>query len=115
MVTQQKIYKAKIVVFIIDKIDAGLMGAIMGIIVTLGVVSYHSPDVSRAEIFQRENKPAIMRIYRPQASDGIYITDSKNKNIYDVPLKQHLETITNKADREIEEVLIKKAVGWYDE
>lgn len=95
----------------IDKISAGGIGLVTGICISTGFMIYNTPNTSRVEVFQRENKPAVMRIYKT-GSDGLYVESVKDKFITS---NQYLKQIPNEADRKIEEAKIKKIVGWYDE
>ena len=97
-----------------DKFNAGWVGFLAGTVALVGVALYTPPAVNRTEIFPRDNKPAVMRMYK-NGRDGIYLQSPIDKNHYNITLKQHLKKIENKADREIEETEIKRAVGWYDE
>ena len=95
-----------------DKIQAGLSGIIVGLVLTSGSILYCNPDVDKVKVFQRENKPPVMRMYR-RGSDGIYVEDLNIQNDY-IKLDKHLERINNEADRNIEEAEIKKTVRWYE-
>jgi hypothetical protein len=95
-----------------DKETIGLIGLCAGAVVVVASVLSSPPDVGRAQVFQRENKPAVMRMYRWGGKDGIYVADSENPRNY-IPLDKYLRGIEGKADRNLEEAAIKKVVGWY--
>jgi len=93
--------------------QAGILGILAGTIITSGMVFCFRPDIRGAEVFQRENKPAVMRMHRV-GRDGIYVADLKFKGNYFRPLCQYLKKIENESDRQIEEITMKKLVGWYE-
>ena len=97
----------------IREIKAGGIGLIVGIVYATGIAFYGGSSVKEAKIFPRENKPAIMRMYKA-GNDVLYVADTKDKNNY-IPMKQHLEKIADESDRELEEATIKKDIGWYNE
>lgn len=92
------------------KYSIGMLG---GAILITGAGFTFTPSVA-PEIFPRENKPSVMRIYRPGV-DILKVQNQDNPNLYDVPLQKYLSTIPNKADRNIEKAQIEKLVGWYDD
>ncbi len=73
-------------------------------------------EVTQIKSYQISDKKEVLKIRRP-GRDYIFIdADSKaaSWNLY-VPLNHHLKKIPTKVDRDIEELKIKKAIGWYDE
>ena len=63
-----------------DKIDVSLvgglaMGTLMGFLLSNSCIS---PIVSRAKIFQRQEKSALIRLYKP-GPDGILIENLEKK------------------------------------
>jgi len=93
---------------------AGLVGAAIGVFVmglsAIAVNYYSPPDVNRAEVFQREHKPPVMRIYRG-GKDRIMVAKSEEGKNY-ITREKYLGGIKDEADRKIEEAKIEKLVGW---
>ncbi|MBI4141358.1 hypothetical protein HY484_00365 [Candidatus Woesearchaeota archaeon] len=72
----------------------------------------HRKD-DKLQRFERENKPAVVRFYRIEASDALFVETEPNKY---VPLKTYLETnFQHTADSQMEKASIEKAARWYDE
>lgn len=95
-----------------EKISPGLTGFLAGAAAGLILSLAWPPPTNEIEVFQRENKPAAMRIYR-MGADYICVEDSKREGKY-IPLSEYLDCIEDKAEREIEKAEIKKIVGWYE-
>jgi len=100
----------------IPKGIAGLsLGFIGGMFFCLGLSYCLLPQIERADTLQRaNNKPTVMRMYR-LGVDGIYVENDNSpiRQRY-IKLNKYLDGIKDHADRDVEEALIKKAVGWYD-
>ncbi len=72
------------------------------------------PGIDKIEIYNRENKPNVMRVFRP-GRDGILMENPDESGIYDLSLRRYLrKTIEDKAERKIERINIKKLAGFYD-
>jgi len=82
-----------------------------GGVVTIAGFLDHSPDIDTGRVFQREDKPLVMRLYRSIGRDGIYV-DSGNGEY--VTLNKYLRSIKSEGEREVERAAIKKAVSWYN-
>ena len=89
---------------------SGLIGALAGILLAEGIFFVQTSEIAEIKLFQRENKPAIMRLYKA-GRDGLYV---EQEGIF-VPEGAYLAKIPNEADREIERAEIRKAVRWYEE
>jgi len=109
-----------------------LAGVLGGAVISTGLHSVSGPTVSETKVFQREEgKPAVMRLYRKYAADGLLVENLRSEEHktflkekgYDVnsfqpryiPLDEYLDRIPDKADRNVEEILVKKAAEWYKE
>ena len=90
----------------------GLAGVFIGFFGTVGFISYCSPDATSLRTFERANKPAVIRLYRP-GSDGIYVEGKSNTGKY-IPLDTYLGTIPQEVNRRLERLDIEELVGWYD-
>ena len=88
---------------------SGFVGGLLGIIINTD----SAPVIDKIEIYQRESKPAVMRLYK-SGRDGILVENSEKKGEY-IQLDAYLGKIPSKADRRIEEAEIRKAVRWYEE
>lgn len=85
-------------------------GIIFGGIITAAIFTFIlKPIVHRAEIFHREDGPAVMRLYK-NGSDILLVQKIKEKYI---PSEKYLDTIKDKVDRDIEKIRIEKAAGYY--
>jgi hypothetical protein len=94
-------------------LSSKIIGGFIGIGVGMNMATYlFKPLVNEAKIFQRgEGKPAVMRTYKP-GLDGLMVEDLENPGKYKT-LRSHLESIPNRAERELENALIKDAAEWY--
>ncbi len=96
----------------VNLLEGALGGMAIGAVFNFMGGSLFSLNVNEVRVFERDDGPNVMRLYRKLSIDGIIVYDSKlNKYI---PFKDYLSGIENKADRIIEEGRIKKSVGWYD-
>ncbi len=98
---------------IIEKL-LSYVGAISTGGILMAVINiYLTPTVSKARIFQEENKQTVIRLYRSiGATDGILVEDPKEKNNY-IGLETYLENnFTDKYDKNIENERIKKLISW---
>lgn len=100
-----------------DKTEIGFLAGLAGLLAGMSIMlvadmAFPPLDINRIKVFQRENKPEVMRLCR-NGRDGVYVADSNNKQEY-IKQDQYLATIENPADREIEKALIRKTVGWYE-
>ncbi|MEK6895167.1 MAG: hypothetical protein AABX48_01470 [Nanoarchaeota archaeon] len=96
-----------------SKLEVGILGLAAGVLLAIPINLLNRPDVNKIKIFQRENAPAVMRMYK-SGKDGIYVENPKIKGEY-ILIDDYLKTIPDKADRRIEEGKIEKAVKWYEE
>lgn len=97
-----------------DMMGAFVIGGVVGLTLGFGISAFiASPLASEARIYQRESKPAVMRLYKVGA-DGILVESPERKREY-VQLEIYLGNIRNKLDRKIERAEIRKAVKWYEE
>ena len=102
----------------INKFDVGIIGGLSGMLggmlLVVSLNSSNPPLIDHVKTFQRQEKPAVMRLYKNLGADGILVENSEKKGEY-ILLEPYLLTIKNKLDRKIEEAEIKKAVKWYEE
>jgi len=91
---------------------SGLVGMFVGMLYMIGIGVLFPSRVDKVQVFQREDKPSVMRLYRP-GRDWIYVADSNDSKNY-ISLGRYLNRIENKANRATELATIKKTVGWYD-
>ncbi len=85
----------------------GMVGMIVGLLI--GMDLNQGIHVDRTKVFEREReKPAVMRLYG-KGVDSIFVENPKIKGEY-TPMSEYLSKITNRADRNIKEAQIKKAV-----
>lgn len=90
----------------------GLSGLVVGMSAIL-VLNSLIPLNFKSKIFPAEDgRPAVMRTYRNLGRDAISVQDKTGTYI---PLGEYLSQIQGEADRGIEEIRIRKAVGWYSE
>lgn len=92
-------------------IGAGIMGFGGGFLTAMGLSLAVGPNVEKAEIFQRGEKPSVMRMYK-DGRDEIFVENVSGEYIR---LDDYLPKIQDKADRQIEEAEIRKTVRWYEE
>jgi len=90
-------------------VSAGL-GLVIGACMVLGASLSSSPKVDRVEIFQRDDKPTVMRMYKP-GMDGIMVEESDGTGY--IRLDTYLDRFENESQKEIEKADIRGAVGWY--
>lgn len=72
--------------------------------------------VSRAEVYQRGNKPAVMRVYK-SGPDTLLVEDKfagESTGKY-LSMEEHLKSFSNETHRQQEETDIKAAARWYEE
>lgn len=80
---------------------------LFGVLVGSLLARIFPPYDYNVEIFQREGKPAVMRIYT-HGIDILLVEDNKRY----ISLEQYLKRFANKFDRQIEKLAIKKAAEW---
>ncbi|MDO8467549.1 MAG: hypothetical protein Q7S56_01205 [Nanoarchaeota archaeon] len=97
----------------ISKLEVCLFSLIIGGAIGSVANFLTAPGVNKVKISQRENAPAVMRMYK-QGNDGIYVENPQIKGEY-ILIDDYLKKIPLEADRNIEEGQIKKAVKWYEE
>lgn len=89
-----------------------IIGTTIGFASGLGVAAGTAGGgTSDARIFERENQPVVMRVYK-KGADTILVQDNPCDQTHYVALDSYLGTILDPQKREIEEVNIKKLVGW---
>jgi hypothetical protein len=97
-----------------DKLTATFLGMALGILGTIiGVGFVMEPIVNEVKVFQREKKPAIMRLYKQPGIDKLMVQDLENDGKY-IPLSNYLKKIKDTADKQIEKATIKKIAEWYE-
>lgn len=90
-----------------DNLNFFSLGGLCGMLLTSSIFLLNSPDVSEVKIFERENRPTVIRMYR-YGSDGIYVEEEEKY----ISIKQYLNKIENKYDRNIEKSEIEKLVDF---
>ena len=96
-----------------DPILYGLAGITVGLAIGVAIFSVTSPG-GKFRTFQREDgKPTVMRMYRGNMErDGIFVQSDNGEYI---TLREHLARIPSEADREIEDIQIRRLCGLYKE
>jgi hypothetical protein len=89
-------------------------GIVAGFILAAGLGSFEGPCIGNARVFQEDNKPKVMRLYKVGSADQLMVEDLENVGCY-VPSKIYLNAIENEPDREIEAIKLRKRANWYVE
>lgn len=95
-------------------VPVGIVSGLVGIIGGLVIASVCPPDIENISVFYDSARtPAtVMRAYRFNARDGVFVSD--NSNTY-IPIGEYLATLPTEAERNLQEAGILKVVNWYDE
>ena len=96
----------------IYKVLYGAVGMLAGIGLSFGSYSISTEPSSFINYFPRDQAPALIRIYRRNALDLIYVED-KSKGRKFIPLEQHLNKIVNPSDRMLKQGKIENKLGWH--
>lgn len=88
------------------------IGLIIGML-AIFVIAKGGTDIEKIEVFQREDKPTVIRVYRSSAMDLIFIQDPEVKDRY-ISQEEYLEGIPDEVERRIMEIKIKEIAGWYN-
>ena len=120
MVTERKAFKLvnfgdAMINRLLTKLEETTLPVVLGVLVgavAIASVSSLSSDTERVKVFPREEgRPIVMRTYRHNARDQIYVQNSNGDYI---PMTDYLATISDEADREIERIQIRKVAGFYE-
>lgn len=76
-----------------------------------GMILLGADHIRDVKIFPRENKPAVMRIYRP-GPDKIMIQNRADPSSYNVGLEDYLRTIEDLDKRDAELREISELIDW---
>ncbi len=89
-----------------------ILGAAIGVGLTVIEGLYDGVGVNNLKIFERGNKPSVARVYQ-EGRDNILIQDPNGD--YSIHLKDYLKNINDKYPRDLERINIEKIVGLNDD